>query len=203
MLLTNNSYVRTRFLGGILGGFSPMGGVSASRYIANALAFTTQTTVPEGYPSIERALIPSVETSSLIGSRIQLELLLEGDLRGDGNMESSASFDVDLDVEGNVLTNGSVTLPLEIDATGDLRAQGNCSVVMDIVGKPSSYDIAQEIWQAQSSQFNTAGTMGKKLNDAGGAGNPWGAALADNNSPGTFGWFIQKLLTVAKFIGLK
>jgi hypothetical protein len=45
--------------------------------------------------------------------------------------------------------------------------------------------------------------MGEKVNDAGAAGNPWSALLVDNNTAGTFGSFVQKLLTVAKFLGFK
>ena len=37
----------------------------------------------------------------------------------------------------------------------------------------------------------------------GSAGNPWSALTADNNDAGTFGSLVQKLLTVAKFLGLK
>jgi hypothetical protein len=33
--------------------------------------------------------------------------------------------------------------------------------------------------------------------------NPWNAQLTDNNDPGTFGEFIQSLLTISKFLGLK
>jgi len=33
--------------------------------------------------------------------------------------------------------------------------------------------------------------------------NPWDELLVNNNTPGTFGAFIQKLLTLAKFLGLK
>jgi hypothetical protein len=35
------------------------------------------------------------------------------------------------------------------------------------------------------------------------ADNPWSALLSSNNSSGTFGERVQKLLTVAKFLGLK
>ena len=43
-------------------------------------------------------------------------------------------------------------------------------------------------------------------NAAGGGGDPgavWDELLADHTTPGTFGWFVQKLLTVAKFLGLQ
>jgi hypothetical protein len=63
--------------------------------------------------------------------------------------------------------------------------------------------LARAVWDAVASDFNTAGTMGEKINDAGSAGNPWAALLVDNGDPGTFGERVQKLLTAAKFLALK
>ncbi len=67
----------------------------------------------------------------------------------------------------------------------------------------SPQSLADAVWSAQADENNLVGTMGEKLNDAGAAGNPWAANLVDNNNPGTFGAFVQKLLSVAKFLGLK
>lgn len=72
-----------------------------------------------------------------------------------------------------------------------------------IGGIPTVAQQAAANWTYDISAINTAGTAGKKLNDAGAAGNPWEASLSTNNSPGTFGSFIQSLLTVVKFLGLK
>lgn len=44
---------------------------------------------------------------------------------------------------------------------------------MDAGARPSAYDIAQEIWQARASQYNSTGTMGNKVNESGSSGNPW------------------------------
>jgi hypothetical protein len=67
----------------------------------------------------------------------------------------------------------------------------------------SAEALAQAVWDKDITTFNTTGTAGKQLQDAGSAGNPWSASLASNNTSGTFGYLIQKLLTVGKFIGLK
>lgn len=67
----------------------------------------------------------------------------------------------------------------------------------------SATALANAVWQAVASDYNEPGTMGEKLNDAGSAGNPWAALLVDNGDPGTFGERVQKLLTTAKFLGLK
>ena len=94
----------------------------------------------------------------------------------------------------------------------------------------SPENLAAAVWNAVATDYNDAGSMGEKLNDAGSAGNPWASAAVDNNdpgtmgeklhdasaagnpwaselssnnTPGTFGWLVQKLLTVGRFLGLK
>lgn len=63
--------------------------------------------------------------------------------------------------------------------------------------------LANAVWQSTSVSQNDPGTMGKLLNDASAAGNPWSADTTTNNVSGTFGALVQRLLTVAKFLGLK
>ena len=70
-------------------------------------------------------------------------------------------------------------------------------------GTATPQQIAAEVWDTVLADHQTVGSTGKALNDAGSAGNPWSASLSSNNTPGTFGYFVQKLLTVAKFLGLK
>jgi hypothetical protein len=67
----------------------------------------------------------------------------------------------------------------------------------------SPQGLANAVWDTVLADHVDAGTTGAALNDAGGAGNPWSADLSSNNTPGTFGNFVQKLLSVAKFLGLK
>lgn len=65
-------------------------------------------------------------------------------------------------------------------------------------------DMAAAVWNALVANHLTAGTTGKALSDAGAAGNPWGSPIAGNTDAGTFGELVgKKLLTVAKFLGLK
>ena len=63
--------------------------------------------------------------------------------------------------------------------------------------------LASAVWDTVLADHQEIGSTGKALNDAGSAGNPWSADLASNNTSGTFGYLVQKLLTVAKFLGLK
>ena len=80
------------------------------------------------------------------------------------------------------------------------------SMVADLsvnTGFATPEQIASEVWDTVLSDHQVTGSTGKALNDAGSAGNPWSSSLASNNTPGTFGYLVQKLLTVAKFLGLK
>jgi hypothetical protein len=62
--------------------------------------------------------------------------------------------------------------------------------------------LAQAVWSEDLTPYSGV-SAGQALKDAGSAGNPWSATLASNNTPGTFGWFVQELLTIGKFLGLK
>ena len=64
--------------------------------------------------------------------------------------------------------------------------------------------IQSTIWDEPIADHLTAGTTGKALSDAGGAGNPWSTQITGNTDAGTFGELVgKKLLTIAKFLGLK
>jgi hypothetical protein len=84
-----------------------------------------------------------------------------------------------------------------------LKAVGYLSGLSTNETEFSEAALARAVWSAVASDYNTPGTLGEKLNDAGSAGNPWAAILDDNNDAGTFGERIQKLLTLAKFLALK
>lgn len=102
------------------------------------------------------------------------------------------------------LVDRPATTQIVVSADGGApKGRARIAVTADVAATPTAYDIAQAVHAQNLAGFNTTGTAGKYLKDAGGAGNPWNADLASNNSPGTFGEFVQKLLTVAKFLGLK
>lgn len=89
--------------------------------------------------------------------------------------------------------NGGVNLVATLTGGGDLvvstiSAKANMTCIIRIGANPSAFDISQAIWGAIAAQNDEPGTMGNKLNSAGGAADPW----AD-----------PKALTVGKFLGLK
>lgn len=92
---------------------------------------------------------------------------------------------------------GIASLSPNLTGTGELSAD------ITPFTELSPENLAASVWAAAATDNNESGTMGEKLNDAGGAGNPWASLLADNGDPGTFGERVQQLLTVAKFLGLK
>jgi len=64
--------------------------------------------------------------------------------------------------------------------------------------------IQATIWDEPIANHLTVGTTGKALSDAGSAGNPWSTPVTGNTAAGTFGELVgKKLLTIAKFLGLK
>jgi hypothetical protein len=80
----------------------------------------------------------------------------------------------------------------------------NSALVVDDIGLVNQDTVTEAVWDDLTAHHTTAGTMGKALSDAGAAGNPWGSPVEGNTAAGTFGELVgKKLLTVAKFLGLK
>lgn len=63
--------------------------------------------------------------------------------------------------------------------------------------------LANAVLDALLADHTDAGSVGEALNNIGASSNPWSADLASNNSAGSFGERIQKILTKTQFMGLK
>lgn len=123
-----------------------------------------------------------------------------------GVIDASVDFTGSGTLDADMVALGNMVVALlgsgDLDAT--ISAFGDMSLDIVVTGAGLTIEnVAQAVWNALATDFNAVGTMGEKLNDAGSAGNPWAALLADNVDPDTFGEFVQKLLTVGKFLGLK
>lgn len=94
---------------------------------------------------------------------------------------------------------GAATVDANLTGLGRLEAAIDVGAGTEL--SPTS--LASAVWDTVLSEHVDTGTTGAALNDAGSAGNPWAADLSSNNTDGTFGGFVQKLLSVAKFLGLK
>ena len=129
--------------------------------------------MPQGYQSATKALIPTLKES--------WDMFVM--FRGDGSFAVAALTVEDMTVgfsgEGTFSPNAQHAYAMTVEFIGEgtlsLTAQQleQASVAFDSGTRPSAFDIAQEVWQAQAASYNTAGSMGEKLNDAGSGANPW------------------------------
>lgn len=102
------------------------------------------------------------------------------------------------------MTGGTVTLDSTCTASTYVIT-GWCSVINSSTATVDTTGMIRNmVWNEPIADHLTAGTTGKALSDAGGAGNPWSSPVVGNTEAGTFGELVgKKLLTIAKFLGLK
>lgn len=111
-----------------------------------------------------------------------------------------------------ILANLGAVIPISASSAGvasssvNLKGVGRLEGTISIgaSGYLSNDDVerlSEAVWDIIIAEHATAGTTGKALADAGGAGNPWSADTSTNNDPGTFGERIQKLLTKTIYYG--
>lgn len=146
------------------------------------------------------ALIVALEASitasgSITDANMAIIILLEAALSATGQFTNAELKNI-LNLAASLAATGALTNSITnlVNLSADIS---NAS------GGITNESIAASVWEAFAADYNAAGSMGEKLNDAGAAGNPWAADLSSNNTAGTFGGLVQKLLTVAKFLGLK
>jgi hypothetical protein len=128
---------------------------------------------------------------------------MSSSLAGSGSLVANLSALVGL--SSNLAGSGTIT--------SDLKGRGalSASIIIGATDPLSAENLANAVWNEDLSTYNVANSAGKKVNDLSGGGASlsdiedavWNAPLADHTTSGTFGWFIKKLLTVGKFLGLK
>lgn len=87
-----------------------------------------------------------------------------------------------------------VTIPMSFTLTTTVTAKGSLSANITGEGEavtPTS--VAAEVWNTVAAAFNTAGTMGNKMNSAASAGDPWTTALPGAYGAGSAGQIIGSL----------
>lgn len=120
---------------------------------------------------------------------------------------ASASGSATITLSGSALIGALAgvagTSSITLTPTATITAIGYLQGLASNESEFSPDALARAIWDALRADYNVAGSMGETMNNLGAGANPWSALLADNNDPDTFGERVQKLLTTAKFIGLK
>jgi len=125
-----------------------------------------------------------------------------GELTADitGKLEASATLLGAGDLTGSLgaiadalaSLSGSGTLVADTFATGTMTADITVTGGALTVG-----DIVDGVWDALATSYNTAGTMGAKLNSAASAGDPWSTALPGSYAPGEAGYIVGNNLDAA------
>lgn len=78
----------------------------------------------------------------------------------------------------------------DLDAT--IAAFGDMEIDLVVTGTGlSTANVGAAVWQALAASFNSPGTMGEKLNDAGSAANPWTEDLSGPQTAGTAGHMLK------------
>jgi hypothetical protein len=113
-----------------------------------------------------------------------------------GKLEAAAALVGEGDLAGSVgaLADAVAALTGAGTAAGTATAKGSLSADITVTGDLlSTSNVADSVWNALASRFNTPGTMGGSLAAAGAAGDPWSTSLPASYPVGTAGYMIGNL----------
>jgi hypothetical protein len=173
MLRNNNDNISNlRWLGGgyFSGSLDTTG--DQNKIYNNGLAFGMKVGKPYGYNGLNGILLP-VQPGGFIRATLSGNTDFAALISSIANMQATLSGVSTLSPGINAAYNMYLTMIGEGNLTPALKAKAWMWATMDAGARPSAFDIAQEIWQAQASQYNATGTMGSKVNSSGSSGNPW------------------------------
>lgn len=107
-----------------------------------------------------------------------------------GTSAITASLNALAECVSSIMGSGSIlnALPLAI---------GNMSASITPFTELSPQNLATEVWNTIANDFNTAGTMGYKLNAASSAGDPWSTTLPGAYTSGSAGFILGNKLDIA------
>lgn len=148
------------------------------------------------------ALIVALEASitasgTITDANMAIIILLEAALSASGTI-TDAQLNNILNLAAALSASGTLT---DVAITNLVNLSADISNSSS--GNATPEQIAEAVWNAIIADYANVGSTGEALANAGGAGNPWDSLLSANNDPGTFGERVQKLLTQAKYLGLK
>jgi hypothetical protein len=114
-------------------------------------------------------------TQNMAAGLVGPTFVINSNISAESGLATSATFSFTL--------NGST-----LKATGSLAAE-----ISGATEAITPATVAAEVWNSVSAVFNTAGSMGAKLNSAASAGDPWTTTLPGSYLPGTAGAIIGTL----------
>lgn len=128
----------------------------------------------------------SILGGNTLSANMKSKVELAVSLAGSGDLTASLSLLAGL-VAGVL---GSSTLTSNAFGTADLSATITNSSTL------SPESLAAAVWNSVAAAFNTAGTMGNKLNSAASAGDPWGTTLPGSYVSGEAGNILAQIQTL-------
>jgi hypothetical protein len=105
---------------------------------------------------------------------LSLTIGLSGDLIA--SMTGSGALSMLVPISGDALA----TMTGAADLKGYLALAGDITPFTEL----SPENLAAAVWNSLAASYNDTGTMGEKLNDAGGAGNPWNTVIESGYTAG-------------------
>lgn len=140
--------------------------------------------------------VAALTGSGTLSADIIGKLEAVADLTGSGDL--TAALGALASVVGALTGSGTIS-------SAGMAAFASMSAGISVTGGTlTAGEVAAAVWDSIAADFNDAGTMGNKMNSAASAGDPWTTALPGAYADGTAGQIVgQKLLSTAKFLGLK
>lgn len=123
--------------------------------------------------------IDNAEAGLIVSAAANLLLSLSTSATISGKLEAAAALGISANVTGalTALASAVADMTFGLTVTGSQTAIGNVSADITSLTTLSPENLAAAVWNSVAAAFNTAGTMGNKLNSAASAGDPWGTAL--------------------------
>lgn len=161
------------FKGGLLSANNSIEGIGelTPQSLAKGVAIATE--IEGSGDLVNASLSLIIQLAASILGEATLSASLVGKLEMASSLAGSGDLTSALSLIANVVTemSGSGTIEATAFGTADMSATFSSSSTL------SPENLAAAVWNSVAAAFNTAGTMGNKLNSAASAGDPWGTAL--------------------------
>lgn len=132
------------------------------------------------------AMACNILASSSIDGSLSGKIQLASELAGLGNLEGS------LNLISQIVCEINASSSISGDCKGTASMQADLYVNQS---QASTIQIVDAVWNALASEFNSAGTMGSKLNSSASAGDPWSTELPGGYEEGSAGNIIGNNLS--------
>lgn len=114
------------------------------------------------------------------------------------NASASMTGSGDMSASATGIANPTASLTGSGGLAAAIAALGSMSVNMTVVGTGLTVTaIVDGVWNANAASYNTSGTMGQKLNSAGGSADPLTNPVPGSYAPGTAGFVLGTNLDAA------